>query len=55
MSEFSKGEAMRELAMRLDALVVFRDLLHDPVISSLGDLVREPGVSTYAAFVAALV
>lgn len=54
MSEFSKGEAMRELAMRLDALVVFRDLLHDPVISSLGDLVREPGVSTYAAFVAAL-
>lgn len=55
MSEFSRGEAMRELSLRLDALVVFRDLLGDPVVSALAELLREPGVATYAAFVAALI
>ncbi|MGI6755368.1 MAG: ATP-binding protein [Atopobiaceae bacterium] len=45
---------LQELALRLDALVIFRDLLDDPVIGALHRHLKTPGSATYAAFVAEL-
>lgn len=45
---------MDELKIRLESLCIFRELLTDPVISSLHHYLEQPTNSTYAGFVAAL-
>ena len=47
-------EKLAQLNMRLQSLAVFRALLEDSVIGALQQYLNSPGVSRYAAFVAAL-
>ena len=45
---------MKELKEKLNTLCIFRELLKDPVISSLRVYLEAPTSSAYAGFVAAL-
>ena len=45
---------MKELTLKLESLCIFRDLLQDPVLSSLLAFWENPTNSAYAGFAAAL-
>ena len=45
---------MNELKEKLDTLCIFRDLLHDPVISAMQDYFAHPASAAYAEFAARL-